>query len=335
MPNLFATIAFAGLLTWTGNCSEAYGAPQSVNIWIRQAEGLPRAETWERGERGVWSRARVGGAPLLQVGADVWRLELKPQRIPFYSCDCVLAALAAEPELPISPCLRQAYHMVPSAVSARTGERVLVAALPEAVSDEEQAGLLTFQVFGAIGPFVIVASHAVQDGCGAAHGRIDSALHVTDLRTGRAVAAWTNAEEVRITKGLASRALRAVRGQIAVESQLDWPGDATFLRGIRPTWVRGELALEMLMSVGWDYADGDGIWGSGSRSAWVSGVGQRMLQRFANFRRLPEGVGEVLDRVPEAIGVGVMRSPRSQHGNAPGSHYNAMAAGRGPGVLKR
>ena len=310
MPNLFSAVAFAGLLSWISNGGEAYSAPKRVNIWVRQAQGLPRAETWERGIRGDWSRTQVSGAPLLQVGADVWRLELKPRRVPFFSCDCILAALAAEPDLPISPCMRQAYHMVPSAVSARTGARVLIAPLPDAVSDEEQAGPLTFQVFGAIGPYVIAASHAEQDGCGAGHGGIDSAFQVTDLRTGRAVKAWTNSEEVRLTKGLAIRALLAVRALITDESQLDWPGNATFLtflRGVRPTWRRGELALEMLISIGWDYADGDGVWGSYSRSAWVSGVGQGMLQRFANFQRLPKGIGEVVDRVPGAIGVAVIR----------------------------
>ena len=324
-------IASTALLIWISNGTEAYGASKTVNIWVRQAQGLPRAETWERGVRGDWSRAQASGAPLLQVGADVWRLELKPRRVPFYSCDCILAALATEPELPMSPCMRQAYHMVPSAVSARTGARVLIAPLPDAVSDEEQAGTLTFQVFGAIGPYVIAASHAEQDGCGAGHGRIDSALQVTDLRTGRAVKAWTNSEEVRLTKGLAIRAFLAVRALITDESVLDWPGDATFLRGIRPTWSRGELTLEMLVSIGWNYADGDGIWGSYSRSAWVSGVGQGMLQRFANFRRLPKGISEVVDRVPGAIGVAVMRAPKNHDGNERGSRYKAMAASRGLG----
>ena len=278
---------------------------EQANLWLAQPGGMPTGQTWQRDRSGAWTQVAAHTAPLLQVGREQWRIEQKPRKIPYFSCDCLFAARAQVDAAPVGHCQRLAYHMVPQAVSLRTGQKVTLIALPASVSMGEEPGPFTFEILGAVGPYVLTASHATDDGCGAAHDHLDSALQVTDLRTGRAVEPWTRRETARLVKALASQGLSKVRQNVPESEMLDWPGDAAFLHALRPTWQHGKLLWQLLMSIDWDYADGDGVWGDATRSAWLST--RAMPQRFAPYARLPAELATLVDQVPGVIAVSTTR----------------------------
>lgn len=276
-------------------------------VWQPTAKGLPKAEIW-RWDASLWQRARPASEVSWPVDGVTWTLKTQPRVVPYTLCSCLtddeveqiieqLDRLGFAQATP-ARCRKRATVQVPVAISA--GKVVPLVEVPADLTSEDGSGSFEFQVFGAVGPYVLTATHADGYVCGGVHGSVASKFRVVDLRTGKAVTPWTPqlaAGVVAQTKAALLASVRKDGGELEFSAVVS-------VSALRIGWRAGQLAPKWLITGSACYACSDGVWDSYSRSLWVANTTLPPL--FAPVARLDARLTLLSAKLPGAIAIASM-----------------------------
>ncbi len=281
--------------------------------WQPGDKGQTKTQAWTRDD-GDWRLASTLNSPHFVADGTVWQLSSDSVNIPYTNCSCVVAAYAAHGGMPDwdSPVPKNCRHIakinIPVAQQLGGKRRIRLTAPPQDVTGEDGESDPNYQVLGVVGSQVVVATHAYQMTCGAAHGGLASTIAVTDLHTGKPAQPWTAAEAGQASAAGRSAAIaNLIKAQkLKNAKELSELKGAKFrLSALRIAWRGGHLTPSWLLTTEACYACSDGIWGSYSWSTWVN-VLVPTPKNFSLFDVLPAPLSRLSSRVPDAMAIGLV-----------------------------
>ncbi len=247
-------------------------AATMVLSYTAGASGHGETELLELGANGPVVRGKLPGLVAAVRGQPVW-IKPRPVKVRVVDCDCVAGredADSYDESKPPAACTKTRTVQILALHNGTTGKVTPIGTAPKLLSDGEGDGSWSIEVLGQIGSMLLAVDKRWNFTCGGAHGSDSSDLLAIDLATGKAVEPWTKAERAAILAAGRAKAIAAIKAASADE---EFEGDtesSLAVVALTPRWNgAGTLLPHYLMQVDWNYAGGDGVWGSYSRSTWV------------------------------------------------------------------
>lgn len=266
-------------------------AQESWLVWTAPGKGLGQSQLLEMTAMGP-QIAASGAGFVAAHGSKVWSVRAVTVQLPVVACGCLTAAEreAYNPDRPPPRCVSKKPFQSLQLVDALTGKARLLAAPPAFLSAEEGEPTWRVELLGQVGQYMLAAEYAWESPCMAAHGGAAAAFVALDLASGKPVELWAKAEHDQLVRAGRDKALAAIREGLKKGGgdgrMVDEMADTLSVQAVSPAWdAAGRLQPRWLYVLGWDYASGDGVWGSYSRGAWLQ-IAQK-LKRFANQPLLP------------------------------------------------
>ena len=236
------------------------------------ASGLGQTELVELMPDGPVVRAKLPGLVAAVRGKPVW---IKPRtvKVRTVDCECVTGredADSYDEAKPPAACTKVRNYNVLALHDGVTGKALPLGKTPKLLSDGEGEASWSIEVLGQIGTLLIAEEKRWNFSCGGAHGSHSSELLAIDLATGKPVSPWTPAERTAILEAGRTKAIAAIKAAAEGEEFESDTEQSLAVVALVPRWNgAGTLLPRYLMQVDWNYAGGDGVWGSYSRSAWL------------------------------------------------------------------
>lgn len=266
-------------------------AQESWLVWTAPGKGLGQTQLLEMTAMGP-QIAASGAGFVAAHGSRVWSVRAVTVQLPVIACGCLTASErdSYNPDKPPPRCVSKKPFQSLQLVDALSGKARLLAPAPAYLSAEEGEPSWRVELLGQVGQYMLAAEYTWESPCMAAHGGAAAAFIALDLASGKAVELWGKAEHDQLVRAGRDKALAAIREALKKGGEdgrmVDEMADTLSVQAVSPAWdAAGRLQPRWLYVVGWDYASGDGVWGSYSRSAWVQ-IAEK-LKRFANQPLLP------------------------------------------------
>lgn len=266
-------------------------AQEAWLVWTAPGKGLGQSQLLEMTAMGPQIAASSAGF-VAAHGSRVWSVRPVTVQLPVVACGCLTAAErdSYNPDKPPPRCVSKKPFQSLQLVDALTGKARLLAPPPPHLSAEEGEPTWRIELLGQVGQYVLAQEYTWESPCMAAHGGAAAAFIALDLASGKAVDLWAKAEHDQLLRAGRDKALTAIREALKKAGEdgrmVDEMADTLSIQAVSPAWdAAGRLQPRWLYVIGWDYASGDGVWGSYSRGAWVQ-ISQK-LKRFANQPLLP------------------------------------------------
>lgn len=269
-------------------------AQQAWLVWTAGGKGVGSTQLVEIGASGP--RVTASGAGLVvALPGRVWAVREAPVGVPVLNCACLTPSQLdqLDPDRPPPKCVSKTKYRALHLVDAHTGKSALVARAPRLLTAGEGAPGWSTELLGQVGPYLLAADYSWEMPCAAAHGGAAASFVAVDLVSGKPVELWAKGEQAQLAQVGSAKALTALTAAMRKDG-LDGKVGADMantlaVQAVSPAWdATGKLAPRFLYVLGWDYASGDGVWGSYSRSAWVQIP--LTLQRFQGQPLLPAAV---------------------------------------------
>lgn len=260
-------------------------------MWTAPGKGLGQTQLLEMTAMGP-QVAASGAGFVAAHAAKVWSVRAVTVQLPVVACGCLTAAERDNynPDKPPPRCVSKKPFQSLQLIDALTGKARLLASPPRSLSAEEGEPSWRVELLGQVGQYMLAAEYTWESPCMAAHGGSAAAFIALDLASGKAVDLWGKGEHDQLVRAGRDKALAAFREALKKAGEdgrmVDEMADTLSVQAVSPLWdAAGRLQPRWLYVIGWDFASGDGLWGSYSRGVWVQ-VTQK-LKRFSNQPLLP------------------------------------------------
>lgn len=284
---------------------------------------------WTAGEGGVqttWLDATGAevmsrGGLVVAAGDSLWQVLVAPNKVDVVDCGCLMEQ--PDPfaeETPPAACLKK--QDISSTTLHATDGRTVPLLVPEL---EPWTGDPSFDldVYGTVGPYMMLVTSTSGYSCGAAHGFYASSFSVLDLSAPEAglqpiEAVLDQAELAKLAPDAAKKARAALmKGEGGLDGLMD-PDAPLSLTALQPIWSTEGLSLTVQLTGDACYACSDGEWSAYTRSHRLS------------LPQVPEKLRPYSDAPPAPVVAWVSAHPSERWGfsvlhNTP----EALAAQRG------
>lgn len=279
-------------------------AQQAWLVWTAGGKGIGTTQLVEGGTSGP--KVTASGAGLVvAVPGRVWAVREAQVAVPVLKCACLTPEQRErlDPDRPPAKCVTKAKYKTLHLVDAHTGKATLVARAPLLLTDGEGSPRWSTELLGQVGPYVLAADYSWEMPCAAAHGGGSASFVALDLVSGKSTELWAKGEQAQLARAGSAKALTALSAAMRkdgmdgkIEAEM---ANTLAVQALSPTWdAPGKLAPRYLYVLGWDFASGDGVWGSYSRSAWVQIP--HTIKRFQDQPLLPLAVRQQFALLPQA-----------------------------------
>lgn len=250
-------------------------AQQSYLVWTAGGKGLGQTQLVELGAAGPKVTASGAGLVVAMPGR-VWAVREAMMAVPLLRCACLTAAQRDryDPDRPPAHCVSQVKRKALHLVDAQTGTSRVLVRPPNLLTQDEGTAGWSAEMLGQVGPYLLAASYSWESPCQAAHGGSSASFVALDLVSGQPVDIWAKGEQAELVRVGGAKAMAALSAAMRKQG-LDGKVEATMantlaVQALFPAWdAAGQLSPRYLFVLGWDYASGDNLWGSYSRSVWV------------------------------------------------------------------